>query len=61
MEIIRSMYALIVISTLLSFIYNAESILNSGGNMFHFGLLFTLPVLATVAWYFMVKEYDNKQ
>ena len=58
MEIIRSVYALIVITTLLSFIYIAEGALNSGGGLLHFGLLFTLPILVTVAWYFMVKNYD---
>jgi hypothetical protein len=56
MEMIRSIYALVVISTLLSFIYIAEKVLNFGGGLLHFGLLFLLPVLATVAWYFMVKE-----
>ena len=56
MEMIRSIYALVVIGTLLSFIYIAERVLNFGGGLLHFGLLFLLPVLATVAWYFMVKE-----
>ena len=59
MEIIRSLYALIVISTLLSFIYIAEGVLNSGGGLLHFGMLFTFPILVAVSWYFMVKDYDK--
>ena len=58
MEIIRSVYALIVISTLLGIIYIAERVLNFGGGFLHFVLLFLFPILATVAWYFMVKNYD---
>ena len=58
MEIIRSVYALIVITTLLGFIYIAERVLNFGGGFLHFVLLFLFPILATVAWYFMVKNHD---
>ena len=56
MAIIRSLYALSVIIALLGFIYIAETVLNAGGGLFHFGLLFTLPIIITVAWYVMVQE-----
>ena len=59
MAIIRSLYALIVIIALLGFIYIAETALNAGGGLFHFGLLFPLPIVITVAWYFMVQEREK--
>ena len=58
MEIIRSLYALLVISALLGFIYISEQVLNVGGGYLHFLLLFLFPILATVSWYFMVKNHD---
>ena len=59
MSIIRSVYAIILIVTLLGFIYIAEMVMNFGGGYLHFSLLFLFPVLCTVSWYFMVK--DNNQ
>jgi hypothetical protein len=59
MKTIRSIYATIVISCILSFIYIAEISLNEGGGLLHFGLLFTLPVLTTVAWWFMVQDKEE--
>ena len=58
MSIIRSMYALIVIAALLGDIYIAELAMNYDGGLFHFGLLFMLPIVIVVAWYFMVKDYE---
>ena len=55
---IRSMYALIVIAALLGDIYTAEMAMNYDGGLFHFGLLFMLPIVIVVAWYFMVKDYE---
>jgi hypothetical protein len=58
MSIIRSIYAIIVISALLGNIYTAEMAMNYGGGILHFGLLSTLPVVTVVAWYYMVKDYE---
>ena len=58
MSMIRSMYALIVIAALLGDIYIAELAMNYDGGLFHFGLMFTLPIVIVVAWYFMVKDYE---
>jgi len=58
MSMIRSMYALIVIAALLGDIYIAELAMNYDGGLFHFGLLFMLPIVIVVAWYFMVKDYE---
>jgi len=58
MSMIRSMYALIVIAALLGDIYIAELAMNYDGGLFHFGLMFTLPIIIVVAWYFMVKDYE---
>ena len=58
MSMIRSMYALIVIAALLGDIYTAEMAMNYDGGLFHFGLLFMLPIVIVVAWYYMVKDYE---
>jgi len=58
MSMMRSMYALIVIAALLGDIYIAELAMNYDGGLFHFGLMFTLPIIIVVAWYFMVKDYE---
>ena len=58
MSMMRSMYALIVIAALLGDIYIAELAMNYDGGLFHFGLLFMLPIVIVVAWYFMVKDYE---
>ena len=56
MSIIRSVYAIILIVTLLGFIYIAEMVMNFGGGYLHFALLFLFPILCTVSWYHMVNE-----
>ena len=56
MKIIRSIYALVVISSLLGFIYIAERVMSFGGGYWDFSLLFLFPILCTVSWYFMVEE-----
>ena len=56
MKIIRSIYALIIISSILGFIYIAEMVMNFGGGYLHFALLFLFPILCTVSWYHMVNE-----
>ena len=58
MSIIRSLYALVVIVALLGDIYIAEIALNEGGGLYHFGLLFILPMVIIAAWYMMVKDYE---
>jgi len=58
MSMIRSLYALVVIVALLGDIYIAEIALNEGGGLYHFGLLFTLPMVIVAAWYVMVKDYE---
>jgi hypothetical protein len=59
MSVIRSLYGLIVIIALLGDIYIAEAALNGAGGLFHFALLFTLPIVFAVAWYVMVKDYEK--
>ena len=59
MSMIRSMYAIIVIAALLGDIYIAEMAMNYSGGIFHFGLMFTLPIIIVVAWYWMVKDYEK--
>jgi hypothetical protein len=58
MSMVRSMYAVIVIAALLGDVYTAEMAMNYGGGILHFGLLFTLPIVIVVSWYFMVKDYE---
>jgi len=52
-------YAVIVIAALLGDIYVAEMAMNYGGGIFQFGLMFTLPIVIVVAWYWMVKDYEK--
>ena len=59
MSMLRSVYAVIVIAALLGDIYVAEMAMNYDGGIFHFGLLFTLPIVIVVAWYWMVKDYEK--
>tara|TARA_R110002096_G_scaffold160268_4_gene326369 strand:+ start:96 stop:272 length:177 start_codon:yes stop_codon:yes gene_type:complete len=56
---IRSVYAIILISSLLGFLYTANKAMSFGGGYLHFGLLFVFPILCTVAWYFMVKDNEG--
>ena len=58
MSMIRSIYAVIVIAALLGDIYTAEMAMNYNGGLFHFGLMFLLPIVIVVSWYFMVKDYE---
>ena len=59
MSIIRSVYAIILISSLLGFLYTTDKVMSFGGGYLHFGLLFVFPILCTVSWCFMVKDTDN--
>mgnify|MGYP003634019606 CR=1 FL=1 len=56
-KLIRSTYAIIMISQLLGWIYIMEKVvMGASGGMFHLGLLFIFPSLFVVAWGLMISD-----